>query len=206
MTDFEALGEEGFDFDAAWRAVEPDDVLCLIYTSGTTGPPKGVQLTHGNMMSVWRSLDEVVDFTPAGRSVSFLPTAHVADRWAQLYGSMVYGHTVHCCPDPREMVAYSIEVKPTVWGGVPRIWEKLKAALEAGFAAEQDEARKAGDLGGARDRARARKGEAGRRGPRRAGAAVGGRGRAAVLEDPCQARARRVRVVRRSARRRPRPR
>jgi long-subunit acyl-CoA synthetase (AMP-forming) len=144
VTDFEALGEEGFDFDAAWRAVEPDDVLCLIYTSGTTGPPKGVQLTHGNMMSVWRSLDEVVDFTPAGRSVSFLPTAHVADRWAQLYGSMVYGHTVHCCPDPREMVAYSIEVKPTVWGGVPRIWEKLKAALEAGFAGEQDEARRQG--------------------------------------------------------------
>ncbi|HEX2436044.1 MAG TPA: long-chain fatty acid--CoA ligase [Solirubrobacterales bacterium] len=142
VTDFEALGGEGFDFDAAWRAVEPDDVLCLIYTSGTTGPPKGVQLTHGNMMSVWRSLDEVVDFTPAGRSISFLPTAHVADRWAQLYGSMVYGHTVHCCPDPREMVAYSIEVKPTVWGGVPRIWEKLKAALEAGFAAEQDEARR----------------------------------------------------------------
>jgi long-chain acyl-CoA synthetase len=146
VTDFEALGEEGFDFEAAWRAVEPDDVLCLIYTSGTTGPPKGVQLTHGNMMSVWRSLDEVVDFTPAGRSVSFLPTAHVADRWAQLYGSMVYGHTVHCCPDPREMVAYSIEVKPTVWGGVPRIWEKLKAALEAGFAGEQDEARRQGIL------------------------------------------------------------
>jgi long-chain acyl-CoA synthetase len=144
VTDFEALGEEGFDFDAAWREIEPDDVLCLIYTSGTTGPPKGVQLTHGNMMSVWRSLDEVVDFTPGGRSVSFLPTAHVADRWAQLYGSMVYGHTVHCCPDPREMVAYSIDVKPTVWGGVPRIWEKLKAALEAGFAGEQNEARRQG--------------------------------------------------------------
>ena len=160
VTDFEALGEEGFDFDAVWRAVEPDDVLCLIYTSGTTGPPKGVQLTHGNMMSVWRSLGEVVEFTPAGRSISFLPSAHVADRWAQLYGSMVHGYTVHCCPDPREMVAYSIEVKPTLWGGVPRIWEKLKAALEAGFAGEQDEARRQGISGGARDRARARKGEA----------------------------------------------
>jgi long-chain acyl-CoA synthetase len=142
VTDFEALGEQRFDFDAAWRAVEPDDVLCLIYTSGTTGPPKGVQLTHGNMMSVWRSLDEVVDFTPAGRSISFLPTAHIADRWGLLYGSMVYGHTVYCCPDPRDMVEYSTEVKPTVWGGVPRIWEKLKAALEARFAAEQDEARR----------------------------------------------------------------
>jgi long-subunit acyl-CoA synthetase (AMP-forming) len=93
-------------------------------------------------VSVWRALAEVVEFNPGGRSISFLPTAHVADRWAQLYGSMVFGHTVHCCPDPREMVAYSIEVKPTVWGGVPRIWEKLKAALEAGFAGEQDDARK----------------------------------------------------------------
>jgi long-subunit acyl-CoA synthetase (AMP-forming) len=51
---------------------------------------------------------------------------------------MIFGATVHCCPNPREMVAYSIEVKPTVWGGVPRIWEKLKAALETGMAAEQD--------------------------------------------------------------------
>jgi long-subunit acyl-CoA synthetase (AMP-forming) len=142
VAEFEALGDDSLDFDAAWRSVEPDDVLCLIYTSGTTGPPKGVQLTHGNMMSVWRALAEVVEFNPAGRSISFLPTAHVADRWAQLYGSMVFGHTVHCCPDPREMVAYSIEVKPTVWGGVPRIWEKLKAALEASFAGEQDDARK----------------------------------------------------------------
>jgi len=142
VAEFEALAEDGFDFDAAWRAVQPEDVLCLIYTSGTTGPPKGVQLTHGNMMAEWRAVDAVAGITPGGRSISFLPTAHVADRWAQLYGSMVYGYTVHCCPNPRDMVAYSISVKPTVWGGVPRIWEKLKAALEAGFAGEQDEAKK----------------------------------------------------------------
>jgi long-chain acyl-CoA synthetase len=55
---------------------------------------------------------------------------------------MVYGHTVHCCPNAREMVAYSLGVKPTVWGGVPRIWEKLKAALESAAAAEQDEERR----------------------------------------------------------------
>jgi long-subunit acyl-CoA synthetase (AMP-forming) len=140
---FEALADDGFDFDSAWRAVTPDDVLCLIYTSGTTGPPKGVQLTHHNMMAEWRALDPVAQITPGGRSISFLPTAHVADRWAQLYSSMVYGQTVHCCPNPRDMVAYSIEVKPTLWGGVPRIWEKLKQALEAGFAGEQDEGKKA---------------------------------------------------------------
>jgi long-subunit acyl-CoA synthetase (AMP-forming) len=144
IEELEALGDPDFDFEAAWRAVEPDDVLCLIYTSGTTGPPKGVQLTHSNMLDVWRACDQIRVVEPGGRSISFLPSAHIADRWAALYGQMIFGTTVHCCPNPREMVAYSIEVKPTVWGGVPRIWEKLKAALEAGMAAEQDpEKRKA---------------------------------------------------------------
>jgi long-subunit acyl-CoA synthetase (AMP-forming) len=136
--ELEAMGDPDFDFEAAWRAVEPDDVLCLIYTSGTTGPPKGVQLTHANMIGVWRACDQVREVKPGGRGISFLPSAHIADRWAALYAQMIFGTTIHCCPNPREMVAYSIEVKPTVWGGVPRIWEKLKAALEAGIAAEQD--------------------------------------------------------------------
>jgi long-subunit acyl-CoA synthetase (AMP-forming) len=142
IAELEAMGDPEFDFEAAWRAVEPEDVLCLIYTSGTTGPPKGVQLTHHNMISVWRACDAVRATKPNGRSISFLPSAHIADRWAQLYGQMAFGTTVHCCPNPREMVAYSIEVKPTVWGGVPRIWEKLKAALEAAMASEQDAAKR----------------------------------------------------------------
>ncbi len=140
----ESMGDPGFDFEAAWRAVEPEDVLCLIYTSGTTGPPKGVQLTHANMLAVWRRSTRSGKTNRAGACISFLPSAHIADRWAGLYAQMLYGNTVYCCPNPREMVAYSMEVKPTAWGGVPRIWEKLKAALEAGIAAEQDaEKRKA---------------------------------------------------------------
>jgi len=138
LAELEAMGEPGFDFEAAWRAVEPDDVLCLIYTSGTTGPPKGVQLTHGNMVAEWQCCDRVHAATPGGRSISFLPSAHVADRWSQLYSQMIYGTTVYCCPDPRQMVAYTIEVRPTLWGGVPRIWEKLKTALEAAMEGEQD--------------------------------------------------------------------
>jgi long-subunit acyl-CoA synthetase (AMP-forming) len=138
----EGMGEPDFDFEAAWRAVEPEDVLCLIYTSGTTGPSKGVQLTHANMVAVWRACDEVQQTTPGGRMISYLPSAHIADRWAGIYAQMIYGSCVYCCPDPRQMVAYSIEVKPTVWGGVPRIWEKLKAAIEVGIAAEADEAKR----------------------------------------------------------------
>jgi long-subunit acyl-CoA synthetase (AMP-forming) len=157
--ELEAIGEPDFDFEACWRAVEPSDVLCLIYTSGTTGPPKGVQLTHANMVAVWRACDEIQQTKPGGRMISFLPSAHIADRWAGLYAQMFYGSCVYCCPNPREMVAYSIEVKPTVWGGVPRIWEKLKGAIEAGIAAEPDQAKReateaAIELGRRRARAR----------------------------------------------------
>ncbi len=140
--ELEEMGKPDFDFEAAWRAVEPADVLCLIYTSGTTGPSKGVQLTHANMVAVWRACDEVQQTAPGGRMISYLPSAHIADRWAGIYAQMIYGNCVYCCPDPRQMVAYSIEVKPTVWGGVPRIWEKLKAAIEVGIAAEADEAKR----------------------------------------------------------------
>ncbi len=156
--ELEQMGEPDFDFEAAWRAVEPEDVLCLIYTSGTTGPPKGVQLTHHNMVAVWRACDAVQQTTPGGRMISYLPSAHIADRWAGIYAQMIYGSCVYCCPDPRQMVAYSIEVKPTVWGGVPRIWEKLKTAIEIGITAEPDEAKReatvaAIDLGRRRARA-----------------------------------------------------
>ena len=74
IEELDAMGAEDFDFEAAWRAVEPEDVLCLIYTSGTTGPPKGVQLTHGNMVSQWRACDGVHEARPAGgRSRSCRP-------------------------------------------------------------------------------------------------------------------------------------
>jgi long-chain acyl-CoA synthetase len=142
VAELERMGEPGFDFEATWRAVEPSDVLSLIYTSGTTGPPKGVQLTHANMVAVWRACDQVQPTTPGGRMISYLPSAHIADRWAGIYAQMIYGSCVYCCPDPRQMVAYSIEVKPTVWGGVPRIWEKLKTAIEIGITAEPDEAKR----------------------------------------------------------------
>jgi long-subunit acyl-CoA synthetase (AMP-forming) len=134
----EEMGDPGFDFEAAWRAVEPDDVLCLIYTSGTTGPPKGVQLTHANLMGSWPAANQVFTLTRGIRQISYLPSAHIADRYSCLYGQMVYGGCAYCCPDVRRMTAYSIEVRPTVWAGVPRVFEKLKAALEIGMTVEPD--------------------------------------------------------------------
>ena len=138
VEELEGMGAPDFDFEAAWRAVEPDDLLCLIYTSGTTGEPKGVQLSHDNILSGWRAVDAVYRPTPGVRQISYLPSAHVADRYAGLYGQMIHGGCSFCCPDVSQMIAYSIEVKPTAWTGVPRVFEKLKAALEMGMAVEAD--------------------------------------------------------------------
>jgi long-chain acyl-CoA synthetase len=143
IADVEAEGDPEFDFEAAWRAVGPDDILTLIYTSGTTGPPKGVQLTHANLQSAVRGFDEVIAFPADGRLVSWLPMAHIAERACSHYLPMLLGFTTTCCPNPREVVAYLPEVRPTWFFAVPRIYEKLKAAMEAGVAAEEDEAKKA---------------------------------------------------------------
>jgi long-chain acyl-CoA synthetase len=135
-----------FDFEATWRAVKPDDVLTLIYTSGTTGPPKGVQLTHANELAECRGIDEVARPDPGGMVVSYLPLAHIADRGLAHYGQMAWGFTVTCCPEPVQVFAHVADAHPTFFGGVPRIWEKLKAALEAGIAAEPDERKRAATL------------------------------------------------------------
>jgi long-chain acyl-CoA synthetase len=139
-------GDAAFDFDASWRAVKPDDILTLIYTSGTTGPPKGVQLTHDNLIQAVRSFDQIIAFPNDGRVVSYLPMAHIAERNCSHYLPLMLGFSVTCCPNPREVIGYLPEVRPTWFFAVPRIWEKLKAAMEAGMQAEQDEERKKATL------------------------------------------------------------
>jgi long-subunit acyl-CoA synthetase (AMP-forming) len=135
-------GDDSFDFESSWRAVKPEDVLTLIYTSGTTGPPKGVQLTHDNLVQAVRSFDQLIPFPNDGRVVSYLPMAHVAERNCSHYLPLMLGFTVTCCPNAREVIGYLPEVRPTWFFSVPRIYEKLKAALEAGVEAEQDPERK----------------------------------------------------------------
>ena len=128
-----------FDFDATWRSVDAEDVLTLIYTSGTTGPPKGVQLTHANELAQCRGLDEATQWRTGGGSVvSFLPNAHIADRGLNHYAQMVWGPTITTCPDPAQVFAHVRDARPTRFGSVPRVWEKLQAALQAGIEAEPD--------------------------------------------------------------------
>ena len=122
----------GFDFDSAWRAVQPDDVVTLIYTSGTTGPSKAVQLTHGSVLFQTRGVAAILGLQADGRSISYLPSAHVGDRCLTHYGaSLCFGNSVTSITDHRQVGLALVEVRPTVFGGVPRVWEKLKAGLEA---------------------------------------------------------------------------
>ncbi|MFS8102145.1 fatty acid--CoA ligase FadD11 [Lentzea alba] len=138
------LGSSGFDFDAAWRAVQPDDVLTLIYTSGTTGEPKGVEMTHESLLYEVYAVTEVLPVEFGDRITSFLPSAHIADRVFCLYFHEVLGSQITVVPDARQVAAALPDCRPTIWGAVPRVWEKLKAAIEAAVAAEQDETRKQG--------------------------------------------------------------
>ena len=141
----DVLSSEG-DRDAiaeSRAAVAPEDLLTLIYTSGTTGPPKGVQITHRNIMSAVDALERAVGFPEGARVVSYLPMAHIAERVTGHYLPIVLGHSVTCCPNPREVIAYLPEVRPTWFFAVPRIWEKLKAGIEAMIGAEADEQRRA---------------------------------------------------------------
>jgi long-chain acyl-CoA synthetase len=133
----------GFDPAESVEQIGPDNLLTLIYTSGTTGPPKGVQLTHRNLLFAVATADEMIDFPErGGRVISWLPAAHVAERNAHYYLPMTKGISVTVCADPRKIAEYLPKVNPTWFFAVPRIFEKLKSGLEAmmaGLPAEQRE-------------------------------------------------------------------
>jgi long-subunit acyl-CoA synthetase (AMP-forming) len=129
-----------FDVDAAVARIGPQDVLTIIYTSGTTGPPKGVQLSHRNLLAAVEQAEQLIELPQDGRVISWLPSAHVAERNAHHYLPIVYGLQVTCCPNPREILGYLPEVRPSWFFAVPRIWEKLKAGLEAMVAGQPSSA------------------------------------------------------------------
>ncbi|MGW2664072.1 AMP-dependent synthetase/ligase [Nocardia tengchongensis] len=129
-----AAGLPDFDFETAWRAVESDDVLTLIYTSGTTGAPKGVQITHANMLAVLDGSEQLWNSSPDSRLLSFLPSAHIADRWSALYHLMVVGNQVTTVADRHQLMQALTETRPTVFGAVPQVWQKLSAGIDAELA------------------------------------------------------------------------
>ncbi|MBY8870745.1 long-chain fatty acid--CoA ligase [Micromonospora sp. PLK6-60] len=127
----------GFDFEAAWRAVEPDDLLCLIYTSGTTGPPKGVEHTHRGWLRLIDSVATVWPMEAGDTAISYLPSSHSGDRFYRHYYPIVRGGQVTCLADPAQLADVIAALHPTTFAAVPRTWEKLKAAVERQVRADE---------------------------------------------------------------------
>jgi long-chain acyl-CoA synthetase len=127
-----------FDFDSAWRAVASEDICTLIYTSGTTGPPKGVQITHANVLAEIACFGATVSLNFGDRWTSFLPAAHIADRVTTVYMAATTGAQVTYVADPKAILAGLLDCRPNLWFAVPRVWEKIRAGVEAKIDAEPD--------------------------------------------------------------------
>jgi long-subunit acyl-CoA synthetase (AMP-forming) len=147
--DFAALGAARLAAAAAEvtsrvAAIRPSDPATLLYTSGTTGNPKGVVITHASIMYELVTATNSGNARPHVRWVSYLPLAHIAERMFTLYlATYNAGHTYFCHNAATELIASIGEVKPTAFFGVPRVWEKIQAGIQALLAAEQDEGKRA---------------------------------------------------------------
>jgi long-subunit acyl-CoA synthetase (AMP-forming) len=131
LSDVEAMMRPaGFDFSRAWRAVGSDDIALLIYTSGTTGEPKGVEWGHDALLQNVRNVHTLAPASPHGKVISYLPMAHLFERWFSHYGQIGLGLTVTCvrAHDVGEGLA---DVEPTRFVGVPRVYEKLAESAGA---------------------------------------------------------------------------
>ena len=137
----ELLAHGEADLDTLGAVTSPSDLATLIYTSGTTGPPKGVMITQGNVCYAVEMLNELIDRDVSDwRVVSYLPMAHIAERVTSHYQGLLYGFDVACCPDPSLLTAFLAEVHPSMLFGVPRVFEKIYAGVNAAVSADPEKA------------------------------------------------------------------
>ena len=113
------------EMDARAKSIGPDDLATIIYTSGTTGEPKGAMLTHGNLVSNLAYSLEVFSLVPGQVGISFLPLSHVTARHAD-YALLQYGVTIAYCPSFQLLPQYLMEIRPTIFVSVPRVYEKIR--------------------------------------------------------------------------------
>lgn len=113
------------------ESARPDDIAIMVYTSGTTGPPKGACLSHRYVINSVESLLATIPISDADRSFSYLPYCHVAERISGLYNRLYAGAPAYFVDDLNRLWSYMLEVKPTVFGSLPRFYEKLHARIMA---------------------------------------------------------------------------
>jgi len=112
-------------------AQSPDDLCTLIYTSGTTGNPKGVMLSHDNITWTAKTLADNVNLTHKDIAVSYLPLSHIAEQVVSLHGPSAIGIQVYFAESLEVLGENLVEVRPTFFLGVPRVWEKIQAKMMA---------------------------------------------------------------------------
>ncbi|MED5407563.1 MAG: long-chain fatty acid--CoA ligase [Pseudomonadota bacterium] len=112
----------------------PDDLAVLIYTSGTTGPPKGAMISHHNVVFQCVNGCSLLDQKQGDERLAFLPLCHVAERIIGAYYSLYTGTVINFCEGPDTVVENVREVQPTVFGGVPRVWEKFYSGIQIAIA------------------------------------------------------------------------
>jgi long-chain acyl-CoA synthetase len=115
--------------DTARTAIQPEDLLTLIYTSGTTGNPKGVMLTHRNLVTNIIASAEVIDFGEKDVLLSFLPLSHSFERMAGYYTAMACGATIAYAESVETVRENMLEVRPTVVTTVPRLFERIHSRV-----------------------------------------------------------------------------
>jgi long-chain acyl-CoA synthetase len=121
------------DRPALWREMlesrGPRDLAILVYTSGTTGPPKGAMLSHHNIVTQMRHCMDVLSWCEGDERLAFLPTCHVAERVAGMYYAIATGVVSNYAERPETVPENIREVQPTVFGAVPRVWERFYSAV-----------------------------------------------------------------------------
>jgi long-chain acyl-CoA synthetase len=116
---------------ARMSRIQPDDLCTIVYTSGTTGDPKGVELAHRNLVDISEAAIKVHPISDADSTLSFLPYAHVFARINDIFVGMVYGGQAWVSRGADHLATELSEVQPTVMCSVPRMYEKMHAAVMA---------------------------------------------------------------------------
>ncbi|HTD06978.1 long-chain fatty acid--CoA ligase [Undibacterium sp.] len=134
---FLAMGTQEYAAELTLRiaAIHPQDLGTLIYTSGTTGPSKAVMLSHNNLGWATASLCNAIDSRENDRMISYLPLAHIAEQLGSIHNHIYAGYPVYFANSMESLGEHLREVRPTIFFGVPRVWEKMHATIAAKLAA-----------------------------------------------------------------------